>query len=265
MVMERQRAAGKVVVVTGAAQGQGAAEAAALTREGATVIAVDVKAAAEPLDGVTYRTLDVSSEEQWAELRDWLRREFGVLHGLVNNAGITHRERLEQVTVADVNRVLAINLVGPLLGIQKLSGLMTEGGSIVNVSSIAGFTGHFPPAYTASKWGLRGISRVASMELGRLGIRVNTILPGVIATPMADDAPEAFTRLAIDEIPLGRRGTAEDVAPLVVFLVSDESSWISGAEISVDGGQGAHGGMKGLSDAVRASYSHQSANASRIP
>jgi 3alpha(or 20beta)-hydroxysteroid dehydrogenase len=111
--------------------------------------------------------------------------------------------------------------------------------------------GHFPPAYTASKWGLRGISRVAGMELGRCGVRVNTILPGVIATPMADDAPAEWTRLVVGEIPLGRRGTAEDVAPLVVFLISDESSWISGAEIAVDGGQAAHGGMKSLADAVR--------------
>jgi 3alpha(or 20beta)-hydroxysteroid dehydrogenase len=148
-------------------------------------------------------------------------------------------------------RVLAINVTGPLLGIQALSPLMTDGGSIVNISSIAGTTGHYPPSYTASKWALRGISRAASSELGRLRIRVNTIMPGVIATPMADDAPEIFTKLAIDEIPLGRRGTAGDVAPLVVFLMSDESAWISGAEIAVDGGQAGHGGMKRLSDAVR--------------
>jgi 3alpha(or 20beta)-hydroxysteroid dehydrogenase len=245
------RAVGKVVVVTGAAQGQGAAEAAALTREGATVVGVDVRGPHQPIEGVTHRTLDVSGEEQWAELRDWLQQEFGALHGLVNNAAVTHRERLGHVTVADLERVLAVNVTGPFLGIQTLSPLMTAGGSIVNVSSIAGVTGHYPPAYTASKWALRGISRVASMELGRLGIRVNTILPGVIVTPMAADAPEAFTRLVVDEIPLGRRGTPEDVAPLVVFLISDESSWISGAEIAVDGGQSAHGGMKTLSDAVR--------------
>lgn len=245
------RAAGKVVVVTGAAGGQGAAEAAALVREGATVIGLDIQAPLEPVDGVVYRPFDVSSEAGWAELRAWLDSEFEALHGLVNNAAITHRGRLGEVTVDDLNRVLAVNLTGPLLGIQALAPLMSDGGSIVNVSSIAALTGHFPPAYTASKWGLRGISRVASMELGRSGIRVNTILPGVIVTPMASDAPEAFTRLVVDEIPLGRRGTAEDVAPLVVFLISDESSWISGAEISVDGGQAAHGGMKQLADAIR--------------
>jgi 3alpha(or 20beta)-hydroxysteroid dehydrogenase len=246
------RATGKVVVVTGAAQGQGAAEAATLAREGAIVIGADVRAPLEPITGVTYRTLDVAGEEAWEQLRDWIEQEHGVLHGLVNNAAITHREPLGRITVEDLNRVVAVNLCGPLLGIQTLSPLMSAGGSIVNVSSIAGTTGHFPAAYTASKWGLRGISRTASMELGRFGIRVNTILPGVIVTPMAADAPEAFTRLVVDEIPLGRRGTAEDVAPLVLFLISDESSWISGAEIAVDGGQAAHGGMKQLSDAVRA-------------
>jgi 3alpha(or 20beta)-hydroxysteroid dehydrogenase len=245
------RTAGKVVVVTGAAGGQGAAEAAALTREGATVIGLDVQEPRTPIDGVLYRTFDVAGEAHWEELRAWLERDFGAVHGLVNNAAITNRTPLGQVTVDELNRVLAVNLTGPLLGIQTLAPLMTEGGSIVNVSSIAAQTGHFPPAYTASKWGLRGLSRVASMELGRLGIRVNTILPGVIVTPMAADAPEAFTRLVVDEIPLGRRGTAEDVAPIVVFLISDESSWISGAEISVDGGQAAHGGMKQLADAVR--------------
>jgi 3alpha(or 20beta)-hydroxysteroid dehydrogenase len=175
------------------------------------------------------------------------------VHGLVNNAAITNRTPLGHVTVAELDRVLAVNLTGPLLAIQTLAPLMAEGGSIVNVASIAAHTGHFPPAYTASKWALRGLSRVASMDLGRLGIRVNTILPGVIVTPMAADAPEAFTRLVVDEIPLGRRGTAEDVAPLVVFLMSDESRWISGAEIAVDGGQAAHGGMKQLADAVRLS------------
>ncbi|HEX6023256.1 MAG TPA: SDR family oxidoreductase [Solirubrobacter sp.] len=245
------RTAGKVVVVTGAAGGQGAAEAAALAREGATVIGLDVKEPLEPADGVVYRTFDVASEAAWADLRGWLGSEYGAIHGLVNNAGITHRGRLGEITRADLDRVLAVNVAGPLFGIQELAPLMTAGGSIVNVASIAAVTGHFPPAYTASKWALRGLSRVASMELGRDNIRVNTILPGVIVTPMAADAPEAFTRLVVGEIPLGRRGTAEDVAPLVVFLISDESAWISGAEISVDGGQAAHGGMKQLADAVR--------------
>ena len=245
------RAAGKVVVVTGAAQGQGAAEAGALLREGATVVGVDVREPADPLDGVLYDTLDVSSTEGWAALAGRLRDTHGRVHGLVNNAAITDRTRLGEIAADALERVLAVNVAGPLLGIQALAPLMTEGGSIVNVSSIAGLTGHFPAAYTASKWGLRGVSRTASMELGPAGIRVNTIFPGVIATPMVP-TPEEITRAAVAGIPLGRPGTPDDIAPLIVFLMSDESSWISGAEIAVDGGQSAHGGMKPLSDAVRA-------------
>jgi 3alpha(or 20beta)-hydroxysteroid dehydrogenase len=245
------RAAGKVVVVTGAAGGQGAAEAAALAREGATVIGLDLQEPLAPVDGVHHRTFDVARESNWNELGSWLEQTFGAVHGLVNNAAITSRTPLGRLAVGELDRVLAVNLTGPLLAIQTLAPLMSEGGSIVNVASIAAQSAHFPPAYTASKWALRGLSRVASMELGRAGIRVNTILPGVIVTPMAADAPEAFTRLVVDEIPLGRRGTADDVAPLVVFLISDEARWISGAEIAVDGGQAAHGGMKQLADAVR--------------
>jgi NAD(P)-dependent dehydrogenase (short-subunit alcohol dehydrogenase family) len=241
------RAAGKVVVVTGASQGQGAVEARALKAEGATVIAVDVKDPVEPIDGVQYRRLDVSKPEDWAALA----ADLGELHGLVNNAGITHREPLWDVTPEDLDRVLSINLSGPLLGIQALAPLMTGGGSIVNVASLAALTGHFATAYTASKWGLRGVSRSACAELGPLGIRVNTIFPGAMAAPMTA-TPQAFTDRLIADIPLGRPGTAEDVAPLIVFLISDESSWISGAEIAVDGGQSAHGGMKGLGDLVRA-------------
>src|SRR3712207_4902346 len=117
------RAAGKVVVVTGAAQGQGAAEARALQREGATVVAVDVRDPAEHVDGVVHRHLDVSSEQSWAELRDWLAAEHGVVHGLVNNAGITHRKPLPEVATADLERVLAVNLTGPVLGMQALAPL----------------------------------------------------------------------------------------------------------------------------------------------
>ena len=241
------RAAGKVVVITGASQGQGAVEARALQAEGATVIAVDVKDPVEPIDGVQYRRLDVSSADDWAALA----ADLDVVHGLVNNAGVTHRAPLWDVTPEDLDRVLSINLSGPLLGIQALAPLMRDGGSIVNVASLAALTGHYATAYTASKWGLRGVSRSACTELGPLGIRVNTIFPGAMAAPMTA-TPQAFIDRLLQDIPLGRAGTAEDVAPLVVFLISDESSWISGAEIAVDGGQAAHGGMKGLGDLVRA-------------
>jgi 3alpha(or 20beta)-hydroxysteroid dehydrogenase len=243
----------KIVVVTGAAGGQGAAEARALAREGATVIATDIAADDPRLgDGIVYRQLDVAQQEEWRALATWLSETHGRVDGLVNNAAIPFRERLGEITVADWERVIGINLTGALLGIQTLAPLMPSGGSIVNVSSLAGLGGYHGVAYTVSKWGLRGLSRVASLELGAQGIRVNTILPGYIETPMTATAPEWFRGLNIEETPLGRTGTAEEVAPLVVFLLSDESSYISGAEIVVDGGQSAHGGSKRYSDAGRA-------------
>ena len=238
------RVAGKVVVVTGAARGQGAAEAAWLAREGATVVATDVA------DAPGVRRLDVSQAGDWADLAAWLRDEHGRVDALVNNAGVTHRARLLDVTREDWDRVLAINVTGALLGIQALVPLMPSGSSIVNVGSVAGLTGHYTAAYTVSKWALRGLSRVASLELGSRDIRVNTIHPGYIDTPMTASAPAAFREASIAATSLGRLGVTDDVAPLVVYLVSDESSFVSGAEIAVDGGQSAHGGTKFLSDAV---------------
>lgn len=246
------RVEGRVVVVTGAARGQGAAEVAALAREGAVVVAADVSETPErPTPDVYYRRLDVSRPEDWDDLRAFLEERHGRVDGLVNNAGITHRARLGEVKLADWERVFSVNVTGTLLGIQKLLPLMPRGASIVNVGSLAALTGHYTVAYTASKWALRGLSRVASMELGPRGIRVNTIHPGYIETPMTASAPPAFRQANDAATPLGRPGTVHEVAPLVVFLLSGESSYINGAEIPVDGGQWAHGGAKLLSDALQ--------------
>ena len=164
------RVDGKVIVITGAAGGQGAAEANALTAEGATVVATDVKDPIEELaPGVEFHHLDVGSAESWAELAAKVRERHGVVHGLVNNAGITWRERLMDVTIEDWDRVFRINVTGCLLGIQALVPLMTEGGSIVNISSRAGVSGYHAVAYGTSKWAVRGLSRTASMELGGPG------------------------------------------------------------------------------------------------
>src|SRR5262249_34822255 len=146
------RVDGKVVIITGAASGQGAAEAAALAAEGATVVATDIQDPVAPHpDGVVHRALDVTNPEQWADTAAWLASEYGAVHGLVNNAGITWRARLHEVRLEDWDRVLRTNLTSAMLGIQAIVPLMTSGGSIVNISSRAALSGHFTAAYTAAK------------------------------------------------------------------------------------------------------------------
>jgi 3alpha(or 20beta)-hydroxysteroid dehydrogenase len=242
------RVEGKVVVVTGAARGQGAAEAAALAAEGATVIAADVIEPERELPaGVRFEQLDVTSQESWARLAELLRREHGRVDGLVNNAGITSRTRLEDVELEEVERILRVNLIGPLLGIKALLPLMGRGASIVNIGSTAALSGHFPPAYTTAKWGVRGLTRLASMELGPRGIRVNVVHPGFIETPMSVGVTDWFRRQHTLAAPLGRGATPEEIAPAIVFLISDEASFITGAELPVDGGFSGHAGARLIS------------------
>jgi len=252
----------KVVVVTGAARGQGAEEVRALAAEGATVIATDVLdfeafhrdgAGWDDASGnVVERRLDVTDPAGWAELAEWLRAAYGRVDALVNNAGVAARERLPHVSLDAWQRTFDINVTGPMLGISALVPLMPPGSSIVNICSVAAVSGHAAAAYTASKWALRGLTRSASLELGTTrGIRVNAVMPGLVDTPLMESAPPAFFDAALAEIPLGRVGVPADIAPTIVFLVSDDASYYNGAELVIDGGMAAHVTHKRIADATR--------------
>ncbi|MFT4123086.1 MAG: SDR family NAD(P)-dependent oxidoreductase [Microbacteriaceae bacterium] len=250
---------GAVVVVTGAAGGQGATEALLLAANGAEVVALDVRESAEELleaasglsGSVRYRRHDVASEADWAQLAAELagRR----VKGLVNNAGITHRAHIGSIELADWNRVFAVNVTGPMLGTQALLPLMGRGSSIVNIASAAAISGHYTTAYTASKWALRGLTHSTVTEVGERGIRANLVHPGFIETEMIASAPAAFLGAQLDVTPLNRPGRTADVAGIVAFLISDAAGYISGAEIPVDGGAALSGMSKYINDTIQKS------------
>ena len=254
---------GKVIFISGAARGMGAAEAQLLAREGASVIVADIlQAQAEATaarirsDGGTAAALalDVTSEPAWTAAVERAEQQFGRIDALVNNAGVSYRVGLMHGRIEDWDRVISVNLTGSMLGMRAVVGVMRRGGagSIVNVSSIAGLIGYPAAAYSASKWGVRGLSKAGALELAPFGIRVNSIHPGLIETPMLDDAPDVMKAAFADGTPAGRAGQPEDVAAVVLFLCSDGSSFVNGAEISVDGGFTAGGAMRGVLNAIEA-------------
>ncbi len=241
------RLAGKVAIITGAARGQGAAEARRFASEGAHVVITDVldtdaKALANEIGDAGRSAIalahDVSSEADWATVVRTATETFGGVDILVNNAAVYWTRPLVDEPVADFERLLRVNLIGALLGLQAVVPAMKArgGGSIVNISSRAGAAGMYGHgAYGMSKWGLRGLTQTAAIELGIEGIRVNAVLPGSIDTAMLPVPKEDFgTRFS--DLPLGRVGTAEEVAEAVLFLASDESSYLTGSELRVDGG-----------------------------
>ncbi|WP_456697671.1 SDR family NAD(P)-dependent oxidoreductase [Aeromicrobium sp. P5_D10] len=259
-----RRMDGKVALVTGASGGQGEAEARLFAAEGAAVVIADVlveagRALADELVAAGHRAvfveLDVADESRWTEVVEGIERDFGRLDVLVNNAGVSDRRGILDQDEQAFDRVLDINLWGPVVGMQACAPLMGRGGggSIVNISSIAGLTGYDAAAYTASKWGLRGVTKSAALELSALGIRVNSVHPGAVLTPMLSNvAPEIidnFVRVNADQ----RAGEPEEIAMTVLHLATDESSYTTGAEIVVDGGFVASGAHRSLA-LLTASY-----------
>ncbi|MCS0499553.1 SDR family oxidoreductase [Protaetiibacter mangrovi] len=229
---------GKVALVTGGGRGIGEAIVRALVREGAVVVVSDVldepaAALADEL-GQTFLHHDVTDPVSWRSTVDAVMAAHGRLDVLVNNAGIATSASVRSQELDEWNRVLEVNLTGTFLGIQAAARVMREqgSGSIVNLSSVDGLRGNAAlHAYTASKFGVTGITKSTGIELGRFGIRVNSVHPGFIRTAMtAHLDPAAFG------IPLARAGTSEDVAEMVVFLASDASGYSTASEFVVDGG-----------------------------
>jgi 3alpha(or 20beta)-hydroxysteroid dehydrogenase len=223
-----------VAVVTGAGRGQGAAEAEMLRSRGWDVLTTDVAGDVDFL-------ADVCDARAWTSLVEAVLERHGRLDGLVNNAAVHHTRPLLEERADELERLFRINTLGPFIGMQAVATAMqaSGGGSIVNVSSFAGargLPGH--TAYGAAKWALRGISRTAAVELGPRGIRVNAVLPGPIETAMLP-VPEDQRATRFSQLPLGRAGTPTEVAEVVCFLLSEAASYITGAEIAVDGGMAA--------------------------
>src|SRR5207249_2132707 len=262
------RLTGKVALITGAAGGQGTAEAELCLSEEAAVVLTDVDAAAgeslaQRLGGEGGKFLflrqDAADEGSWKEVVAAVLARFGKLHILVNNAGTIARQGIADTTVDAWNRTLAVNLTGPMLGMKHCAPAIRDsgGGSIINISSTAGLTAHDDAAYTASKWGLRGLTKTAVLQFSQWNIRVNSIHPAQIAdTGFSRTGSEAFAHAARAAIPMHRQGTPQECAELVLFLASDEASFISGAEIAIDGGYVA-AGLAGMRNRIRAEYSER--------
>ena len=232
---------GKVALITGAARGQGEAEARLFAAEGASVVVADVlddqgKSVADSIGGRTlYQHLDVSSEADWNEAVAATVSAFGSLSILVNNAAILKTASIEEMTLDDYMAVIRVNQVGCWLGMRACVGAIRNagGGAIVNISSIGGLKGiRNMSAYVSSKFAMRGMTKVAAIEFGHDNIRVNSIHPGAIATDMASSVDPA--RHAHNPIP--RIGTPDEIARLALFLASDASSFCTGGEFVADGG-----------------------------
>ncbi|MFK0005063.1 SDR family NAD(P)-dependent oxidoreductase [Paenarthrobacter sp. NPDC090522] len=239
------RLEGKVAIITGAARSMGAAQAGLFVAEGAKVVIADIldddgKRLADQLgDSATFVHLDVGEEAQWEAAVDTAVTEFGSIDILVNNAGVYRRASFEEITPELIDLHYKVNQLGVFLGLRAVYAPMREqgSGSIVNVSSISGMRalpGH--AAYGTTKWAVRGLTKYAATEFGRHGIRVNSTHPGFIDTVMLEEnSPEVNAGISA-VTPLGRKGTVDELAEVTLFLASDASSYVNGAELTIDGG-----------------------------
>jgi 3alpha(or 20beta)-hydroxysteroid dehydrogenase len=246
--MSAPRLDGKVALITGSAGGIGAAAARRMSEEGAKLLLTDADAdgaerlAQELGSSASARAHDVTSEADWQAVARWGIEAHGRIDVLMNNAGVFLAAPLADTTLEDFRRVIDVNLIGVFLGMRTLAPVMSaqQAGSIINMSSVAGLTGGpLLTAYAASKWAVRGITKVVAKELARAGVRVNSIHPGQIDTDMntrqREKTPELIDKL-IRGIPMQRIGTPLEIAHAVVYLASDESIYVTGSELVVDGG-----------------------------
>jgi 3alpha(or 20beta)-hydroxysteroid dehydrogenase len=231
---------GEIALVTGGARGMGATHSRALVAEGARVVIADIldeqgRALADELgDSAVYVHLDVTLEASWSAALAAAEGRFGTVSVLVNNAGIANAGGLDDYTLEMWNTIIAVNQTGVFLGIKAVAPGMKRArhGSIINISSVEGLRGGaFLHGYVASKFAVRGLTKSAAMELGGYGIRVNSVHPGFIETPMTAGIDSKQL-----QIPLHRGGKPEEVSKMIVFLASDDSSYSTGAEFVVDGG-----------------------------
>lgn len=236
------RLTGKVAIITGGASGIGEYMVKLFSKEGAYVVAADInEAALEKINeekNVTGMKLNVASEDEWIALTKEVKERFGKIDILVNNAGISPSKLYEDITIEDWDKMMAINGFGPFVGMKHVVPYMIEQkqGSIVNLSSYTALIGQGFNHYSASKGAVRALSKSAATTFGKDGIRVNALFPGVIETPMTKGVSDELLAPLVQATPLGRIGKPEDVAKAALFLASDDSSYITGAEIVIDGG-----------------------------
>lgn len=238
------RLAGKVAIITGASRGQGEAEARLFAREGAKVVLADLldaegeAVAAEIGKAARYVHLDVSKESDWHDAVA-VAVELGPLNVVVNNAAILRFTTIADTTLEEYLEVIMVNQVGTFLGMRSAIGPMTAagGGSIINISSIDGIgSKNSLVAYSSSKGAIRSMTKTAALELGQFGIRVNSVHPGGVFTPMNGDLSKEMLDAAHTQLPLRRAAMPEEIATMVLFLASDEASYCTGGEFVVDGG-----------------------------